>query len=121
LLQDASYILGTRAVALLLGAGNTVLLKGTELAPRRMLIWILRPSVALFEVATETEALQLANNTEYGLTSAVLTQDLPRGLDSARRIKSRAVHINSISDHDESARPQKGAKAGGCGRFNSSY
>lgn len=79
------------------------------------------PSVTLFEVSTEAEAVELANDTEYGLTSAVFTKDLQRGLDFARRIESGAVHINSMTVHDESALPHGGAKASGYGRFNSSY
>jgi len=79
------------------------------------------PSVSLFEVETEEEALRIANDTEYGLTAAVFTEDLRRGLRLAREIESGAVHINSMTVHDESALPHGGAKASGYGRFNASY
>ena len=79
------------------------------------------PSVSLFEVADETEALELANDTEYGLTAAIFTKDLQKGLSFARKIESGAVHINSMTIHDESALPHGGAKASGYGRFNASY
>jgi acyl-CoA reductase-like NAD-dependent aldehyde dehydrogenase len=79
------------------------------------------PSVSLFEVTTQAEALELANDTEYGLTAAVFTKDLQKGLDFARRIESGAVHINSMTIHDESALPHGGVKASGYGRFNASY
>lgn len=77
------------------------------------------PSVALYEVEGEEEALRLANDTEYGLTSAVFTEDLRRGLRLARGIETGACHINSMTVHDEAALPHGGAKASGYGRFNS--
>lgn len=77
------------------------------------------PSVALYEVETEEEALRLANDTEYGLTSAVFTEDLRRGLRIAKAIETGACHINAMSVHDEAALPHGGAKASGYGRFNS--
>ena len=79
------------------------------------------PTVSLFEVETEEEAITLANDTEYGLTSAVFTEDLKRGLRFARAIETGAVHINAMSIHDESALPHGGAKASGYGRFNAAH
>lgn len=76
------------------------------------------PSVGLYEVDTEEEALRIANDTEYGLTSAVFTEDLRRGLRIAKGIETGACHINSMSVHDESALPHGGAKSSGYGRFN---
>lgn len=78
------------------------------------------PSVALYEVETEEEALRLANDTEYGLSSAVFTGDLGRGFRLAKGIETGAVHINSMSVHDEAGLPHGGAKASGYGRFNAS-
>ena len=77
------------------------------------------PTVSLIEIETEEEALRIANDTEYGLTSAVFTEDLRRGLRFAREIETGAVHINSMTVHDESALPHGGAKSSGYGRFNS--
>ncbi|KAK0618110.1 aldehyde dehydrogenase domain-containing protein [Bombardia bombarda] len=79
------------------------------------------PCVSLFEIETEEEALRIANDTEYGLTSAVFTEDLRRGLRFAKEIESGAVHINTMTVHDESVLPHGGAKASGYGRFNSSW
>ncbi|KAL2270156.1 hypothetical protein VTJ83DRAFT_2340 [Remersonia thermophila] len=76
------------------------------------------PTVSLFEIETEEEALRLANDTEYGLSSAVFTEDLRRGLRLARGIETGAVHINSMTVHDEGTLPHGGAKASGYGRFN---
>lgn len=76
------------------------------------------PSVALYEVDSEEEALRLANDTEYGLSSAVFTEDLRRGLRIAKGIETGACHINSMTVHDEPALPHGGAKSSGFGRFN---
>ncbi len=77
------------------------------------------PTVALYEIETEEEALRIANDTEYGLSSAVFTEDLRRGLRIAKGIETGAVHINNMTVHDETGLPHGGAKASGYGRFNS--
>lgn len=46
------------------------------------------PTVSLFTVDTEDEAIALANDTEYGLTASVFTNNLFRGLRVARQIDS---------------------------------
>lgn len=48
----------------------------------------------------EEDAIRIANDTEYGLSSAIQTGSLERGLRIARRIKAGMVHINdqTISD-----------------------
>jgi acyl-CoA reductase-like NAD-dependent aldehyde dehydrogenase len=76
------------------------------------------PTVSLIPIETEEEALRIANDTEYGLTAAVFTDDLRRGLRLARNIESGAVHINGMTVHDEAALPHGGVKSSGYGRFN---
>ncbi|KAK7402797.1 hypothetical protein QQX98_011453 [Neonectria punicea] len=78
------------------------------------------PTVSILEIRTEEEAIRLANDTEYGLSSALFTSDLRRGLRIAREIETGAVHINNMTVHDESALPHGGAKSSGYGRFNAS-
>ncbi|KAI1264827.1 aldehyde dehydrogenase [Xylariaceae sp. FL1019] len=78
------------------------------------------PTVSMIEVESEEEALRVANDTEYGLTSSVFTEDLRRGFRFAKGIEAGAVHINSMTIHDETALPHGGAKASGYGRFNAS-
>jgi len=77
------------------------------------------PTVSIIEVEDEEEAIRIANDTEYGLTSSVFTEDLRRGLRFARGIETGAVHINGMTVHDEVGLPHGGAKASGFGRFNS--
>ncbi|KAJ5398867.1 hypothetical protein N7465_009356 [Penicillium sp. CMV-2018d] len=75
------------------------------------------PTVSLIVVDTEDEAIALANDTEYGLTAALYTNNLFRGLRVAKQIDSGAVHINSLTVHDEAALPHGGWKSSGFGRF----
>ncbi|KAI0536761.1 Aldehyde/histidinol dehydrogenase [Xylaria digitata] len=77
-------------------------------------------TVSVLEVGSEEEALRIANDTEYGLSSAVFTEDLRIGLRFAKNIETGAVHINNMTPHDEAALPHGGAKASGFGRFNAS-
>ncbi|KAK3072987.1 hypothetical protein LTS18_014528 [Coniosporium uncinatum] len=76
------------------------------------------PTVTLLSVSSDEEALKIANDTEYGLSGAVFTKDLTRGLSLAKRIESGAIHINSMSVHDEPTLPHGGTKKSGFGRFN---
>ncbi|KIW35013.1 uncharacterized protein PV07_01740 [Cladophialophora immunda] len=76
------------------------------------------PTVSVYEVADDDAALRIANDTDYGLTSAVFTKDLRRGFNIAKQIETGAVHINSMTVHDEPALPHGGAKKSGFGRFN---
>lgn len=46
------------------------------------------PSVSLFTIESEEEAVAIANDTEYGLSAAVFTKDLAAGLRIARQIES---------------------------------
>ncbi|PMD43702.1 ALDH-like protein [Hyaloscypha variabilis F] len=55
------------------------------------------PTVSIFVVETEEEALRLANDTEYGLSSAVFIEDLRAGLRLANGIEAGVVHINGMS------------------------
>ncbi|KAK0900208.1 hypothetical protein LTR57_020711 [Friedmanniomyces endolithicus] len=76
------------------------------------------PTVSLFVVESDEEAVKIANDTDYGLAAAVFTENLQRGFRLAKQIETGAVHINSMSVHDEAGLPHGGAKKSGFGRFN---
>ena len=75
------------------------------------------PQVSITRVDSVDEAVRLANDTEYGLSAAVFTRDLARGIEVARRIDSGICHINGPTVHDEAQMPFGGVKASGYGRF----
>ncbi|OAA71511.1 Aldehyde dehydrogenase [Cordyceps fumosorosea ARSEF 2679] len=79
------------------------------------------PTVSLISFATDDEAVEVANDTEYGLAAAVFSRDLRRALAVARRIETGAVHVNSMTPHDEPALPHGGAKDSGFGRFGGGF
>jgi acyl-CoA reductase-like NAD-dependent aldehyde dehydrogenase len=75
------------------------------------------PVVAITRARDEAHAIELANDTEYGLSASVFTRDTARGLRVARQIKSGICHINGPTVHDEAQMPFGGVKASGYGRF----
>lgn len=75
------------------------------------------PQVSITRVKSDDEAVQLANDTEYGLSAAVFSRDIGRALGIARRIQSGICHINGPTVHDEAQMPFGGTKASGYGRF----
>lgn len=75
------------------------------------------PVVAVLPVADAAEALELANGTSYGLSSAVLTKDYELGLWLAERLEAGMVHINDSTVLDEPQAPFGGVKNSGLGRM----
>ena len=75
------------------------------------------PQVSITRVMSDDEAIAKANDTEYGLSAAVFTRDISRGLAVARRIESGICHINSPTVQDEAQMPFGGVKGSGYGRF----
>ena len=75
------------------------------------------PVVSVIRVDGEAEAIRVANDTEYGLSAAVYTKDIGRGLRVAKQIESGICHINGPTVHDEAQMPFGGTKASGYGRF----
>lgn len=80
---------------------------------------IFGPVAPLMRAADEGEALQLANDTEYGLTSAVLSGDTYRAERFARKIRAGMTHVNDITAIDMPALPFGGDRNSGLGRFGS--
>ncbi|AMB98625.1 aldehyde dehydrogenase [Aerococcus urinaehominis] len=79
------------------------------------------PVVALIRAQTLDQAVEMANDTQYGLSGAVFTKDCYRGLQVAKRIESGMVHVNNPSINDESHVMFGGVKASGLGRFNGQW
>ncbi|WDF73986.1 aldehyde dehydrogenase [Novosphingobium sp. KACC 22771] len=75
------------------------------------------PVVGIIRARDEAHAIELANDTEYGLSAAVFTKDIAKGLRLAKQIKSGICHINGATVHDEAQMPFGGVGASGYGRF----
>ncbi len=81
------------------------------------------PVVPIVEVASADEALRLTNASPFGLTTAVFTEDLERGLAFAERARAGWVNINASTNLWESHLPF-GGRAGsvsGRGRVGGRY
>ncbi|WP_195759876.1 aldehyde dehydrogenase family protein [Paracoccus sp. S-4012] len=75
------------------------------------------PVKPIIRVRDEDEAVRVANDTEYGLSAAVFSQDVRRAMRVAERIESGIVHINGPTVNDEPQMPFGGVKGSGFGRF----
>ena len=75
------------------------------------------PVVAITRARDEAHAVELANDTEYGLSASVFTRDIAKGLKIARQIQSGICHVNGPTVHDEAQMPFGGTKSSGYGRF----
>jgi aldehyde dehydrogenase (NAD+) len=73
------------------------------------------PFVVIASFKSEDDALEMANDTTYGLGSAVFTKDLTRAHRVAKRIEAGMVWINSSNDSDFRI-PFGGVKQSGIGR-----
>ena len=75
------------------------------------------PIVGIIRVGGDEAALAEANASEYGLSAAIFSRNIPRALALARRVESGICHINSSTVADEAQMPFGGVKASGYGRF----
>lgn len=82
---------------------------------------IFGPVAPLIRAANEAEALAFANDTEFGLSSAVFTRDEARGLAFAQQVEAGMTHINDITIHDYPHVMFGGEKNSGLGRFNGKW
>ena len=79
------------------------------------------PIAPIIQASSEDHALELANATEYGLSSAVFTRDEGRGVRFAKRMQAGMSHVNEISLNDSTNNPFGRTKNSGLGRFNGEW
>ncbi|MBS0420802.1 MAG: aldehyde dehydrogenase family protein [Proteobacteria bacterium] len=79
------------------------------------------PITSIIKVNSSEEALKVANDTSYGLSAGVITNDLQKALDLALRLESGMVHINDTTVTDEPHVPFGGIKNSGVGREGGNY
>ena len=73
------------------------------------------PVAAVYEVSDEQEAIELANDTRFGLGASLWTQDRERGQRLAREVEAGCVYINEMVKSDPRV-PFGGIKDAGYGR-----
>jgi aldehyde dehydrogenase (NAD+) len=74
------------------------------------------PVASVITVEDAEEAVRVANNSQYGLSSGIMTRDLQKGMEIAERLENGCVHINDSSVHDEAHAPLGGMKDSGWGK-----
>lgn len=102
-----------------LGLPPHVLLGGNDVATAREEVF--GPVATIIEARDEARALELANDTEYGLSSAVFTADAERGVRFALRVEAGMTHVNDSSVNDDPNTAFGGEKASGIGRFGGEW
>jgi acyl-CoA reductase-like NAD-dependent aldehyde dehydrogenase len=75
------------------------------------------PVAPIVVVKDREEALAVANNSDYGLSSGIITNDFNSAMDMALRLEMGMVHINDQTVNDEPQAPFGGVKGSGYGRF----
>ncbi|MEL0585910.1 MAG: aldehyde dehydrogenase family protein [Candidatus Thiodiazotropha sp. (ex. Lucinoma kazani)] len=74
------------------------------------------PVTSLYTFNNVDEAIEKANDTEYGLSFSIFTKDIERALRLAQQAKSGMVHINRPTIQDEPNPPFGGTGLSGFGR-----
>lgn len=77
------------------------------------------PVVTVMRFKDIDEAIERANDNQYGLSAAVYSQNISQALTIAGKIESGICHINGPTVHDEAQAPFGGLKDSGYGRFGS--
>ncbi|MFE3601953.1 aldehyde dehydrogenase family protein [Streptomyces sp. NPDC059096] len=79
---------------------------------------IFGPVALLIPFDGEEEAVRIANHTPYGLSGAVHTADVERGVAFAQRIVTGMMHVNGSTVQDDPMVAFGGEKSSGLGRLN---
>lgn len=75
------------------------------------------PVAPIVIVDDAEEALQVANNSKYGLSSGIITNDFNQALMMAQKLETGMVHIGDQTINDEPQVPFGGVKGSGYGRM----
>jgi len=79
------------------------------------------PAVCVMPFDTPEQAVQIANDSPYGLSGAVHTKDAERGAELAKQIDTGMVHVNDGTINDDPLIAFGGEKASGVGRLNGKW
>jgi aldehyde dehydrogenase (NAD+) len=76
---------------------------------------IFGPVLSVLAYDDESDAVRIANDSDYGLSGSVWTQDVERGIGVARQVRTGTYGINQFGTLDL-RQPFGGFKASGVGR-----
>lgn len=79
------------------------------------------PVAGVMPFDTDEEAIALANETNYGLSGAVHTGNIERGVQFAQQVETGMIHVNDITINDEPIVAFGGEKHSGIGRMNGKW
>jgi len=79
------------------------------------------PVVCCIKAKDSDEAMEIANDSSYGLSSAVITNDLEKAMQFADGLDAGMVHINATTIQCEPNVPFGGVKNSGFGREGGQY
>lgn len=82
---------------------------------------IFGPVAAIIKAENEKEAVEFANDSQYGLSGSIFTEDRHHGVELAMKIETGMIHVNDQSVNDEAHVPFGGEKDSGIGRFNGEW
>ena len=75
------------------------------------------PVAIVVPFRTDAEAIAMNNDTEYGLSSGIITRDEYRAMEIAHQLDTGMCHVNCATINDEAHAPFGGTKASGMGRY----
>jgi aldehyde dehydrogenase (NAD+) len=76
---------------------------------------IFGPVLSVFEVSSYEEAVEVANNTKYGLSSSIYTEDVQKGFRAMRDVEAGITYVNGPTIGAEAHMPFGGVKDTGNG------
>jgi aldehyde dehydrogenase (NAD+) len=79
------------------------------------------PVAPVIPFSDDDEAIELANDTRYGLSSSVFCDDLDRARELADRVEAGMVHVNDQPINEEQNAPFGGVKDSGLGRYHAEW
>jgi salicylaldehyde dehydrogenase len=76
------------------------------------------PITVVVRIKSTDEAIEVANDSAYGLSSGVFGRDVTRALAVAMELEYGSVHVNGATVQNEAQAPYGGTKGSGYGRFD---
>jgi len=98
-----------------------VVLRDVDRAMKVMCAEVFSPIVSVASFTTLNEAIELANDTSFGLTAGIFTRDLHDAMRAARALEVGVVQVNESSSSRVDLMPYGGTKDSGFGREGPRY